>query len=69
MVRFIDDDEVDLGNLAARKGLRAPTFGRVVDAMPVERRQALATVWRLMARGTFRAELSEPISFDTPFLS
>lgn len=63
------DPEIAELALAVRRHLHAPTFGRVVEAMPVDRRQALAAVWRLMARGTLRAELSEPITFDTPFLS
>lgn len=49
--------------------MREPTFGKLVAAMPVGRRESLATVWRLIARGRLRVDASVPITFDTLFLS
>ena len=46
--------------------LAAPTFGSVLAAFPANRSLALATLWRLIARGALRVELSAPINFDTP---
>lgn len=41
-----------------------PTFGRLVEALP-DRNLALATVWRLIARGELHTDLSIPITFDS----
>jgi hypothetical protein len=54
--------------LAVARSLEAPTFGSVLAALPVKRQAALATLWRLIARGALRADLSSPITFDTTVL-
>lgn len=41
--------------------LGSPTFGRIVERLPVTRSAALAVVWQLIARGMLRADLSKPI--------
>lgn len=50
-------------DIAAR--LAHPTFGILVDAVPASREAALAVVWRLIARGQLRVDLSAPIARDT----
>jgi hypothetical protein len=45
--------------------LDRPTFGMLVDAVPASREVALAIVWRLVARGQLRVDLSAPIARDT----
>ena len=52
--------------LRASRSLDRPTFAAVLAALPVDQRSALATLWRLIARGTLRVDLSKPITFDTP---
>jgi hypothetical protein len=42
-----------------------PTFRLVVEALPENQSVILATVWRLIARGSLRVDLSTPISLDT----
>lgn len=42
-----------------------PTFGLLIDALPASREAALAVVWRLIARGQLRVDLSAPITRDT----
>ncbi len=55
--------------LAASRSLDAPTFGTVLAALPASRRRAaLATLWRLIARGALRVDYSAPITLDTPIL-
>lgn len=49
---------------AARSTQRA-TFGSVLAAVPLERQASLAALWRLIAHGTLRVDLSAPITFDT----
>ena len=39
--------------------------GMLVDAVPASREVALAVVWRLVARGQLRVDLSAPIARDT----
>ena len=51
--------------LAVSRSLHRPTFGQMLAASPVPRALALATVWRLIARGALRADLSTPVGFDT----
>jgi hypothetical protein len=46
--------------------LATPTFGSALAAMSCDRSVALATLWRLIARGTLRADFAVPITFDTP---
>ena len=48
------------------RSLAAPTFGAVLAALPANRSLALATLWRLIARGALSVELSVPINFDSP---
>jgi hypothetical protein len=50
-------------DIAAR--LAHPTLGMLVDAVPASREAALAVVWRLIARGHLRVDLSAPIARDT----
>ena len=52
--------------LTAARSLDAPTFGQVVAALPGDRPGALATVWRLIARGALHVDLSAGITLDTP---
>lgn len=59
------DPELAEHALVASRWQRHPTFGTVMSAMPIDRVQALATLWRLIARGTFRVDITQPITFDT----
>jgi TnsA endonuclease N terminal len=52
--------------LAVVRTLPAPTFGSVVAALPLSRSISLGVLWRLMARGALRVDLTAPISFSTP---
>lgn len=45
-------------------GLKHPTFGRLLDLLP-DRNLGLSTLWRLIARGELRADLSVAITFDS----
>ena len=45
-------------------GLKQPTFGALLELLP-DRKLALATIWRLIARGELRTDLSIPITFDS----
>lgn len=45
--------------------LTVPTFGRVVAALPLAGLADLATVWRLIARGELRVDITVPITHDT----
>ena len=60
----LDPELADLA-FAASRGQRHPTFGTVIGAMQVDRARALATVWRLIARGAFRVDTTQPITVDT----
>jgi hypothetical protein len=51
--------------LAATRSLAAPTFGGLLAALPGSRAVNLALLWRLIARGALRVDLSAPITFDT----
>lgn len=53
--------------VAAMRSQRAPTVGSVLAAVPRDS-ISLATLWRLIARGTVTADFSAAISFDTPIL-
>ena len=54
--------------LHAIRSLEAPTFDTILAALPMGRRTALATIWRLIARGTLHVDLSKPITLDTPII-
>jgi len=45
--------------------LPVPTLGSVLAALPMSRSVTLATLWRLIARGTLRVDLAAPITIDT----
>lgn len=60
------DFEMATRAITVVRSLAAPTFGAVLAALPANRSLALATLWRLIARGALRVELSAPIDFDTP---
>lgn len=62
------DVELARQTLHSIRSLDAPTFGTVLAALSMGRRTALATVWRLIARGTLRVDLSKPITFNTPII-
>jgi|SRR6516164_2622333 hypothetical protein len=51
--------------LAAAAEMVCPTFQTLVDALPANREAALAVVWRLIARGRLRVDLTSPIRRDT----
>lgn len=51
--------------LTVTRSLEAPTFGGVLEELRTERSIVLATLWRLIARGALRVDLSAPIGFDT----
>jgi hypothetical protein len=51
--------------LLATRSIHAPTFGGVLAAVPQNRPAALATLWRLIARGTLRVDLSAPVTLTT----
>ncbi len=51
--------------LSATRLARGTTFGGVLAALPVSRERGLATVWRLIARGVLRVDLTVPITFDS----
>jgi hypothetical protein len=46
--------------------LAAPIFSSALAAMSCDRSVAMATLWRLIARGTLRVDLAAPITLDTP---
>jgi len=54
--------------LETSRQLDAPTFGAVLAALPVSRPVGLATIWKLIARGALRVDLSAPITLDTPII-
>lgn len=60
--------DVDMAQraLAVVESLAAPTFGAVLAVFSANRSLALATLWRLIARGALRVELSAPINLHTP---
>jgi TnsA endonuclease N terminal len=51
--------------LCAIRSAETATFGGVLAALPVSRQAGLATLWRLIARGTLRVNLAAPITFDS----
>jgi len=60
------DTQMGARALAVARSLTAPTFGTVLAALPGSRALALSTIWRLIARGALRVELSAPITLHTP---
>jgi hypothetical protein len=62
------DVELAQQTIEASRQLEAPTFGAVLAALPVSKPLGLATIWRLIARGRLRVDLSTPITFDTPII-
>lgn len=62
------DPERSARVLAATRLQQSPTIGSVLAAVPGDN-ISLSTLWRLIARGTLRADLSAAISFDTPIFA
>jgi TnsA endonuclease N terminal len=50
--------------LTATHSLENATFGAIVAALP-DRQRALTTLWRLIARGVLRVDLSKAIALET----
>jgi hypothetical protein len=46
--------------------LSEPTLARLAAAVPVERAVALGAIWRMIARGALRMDLTLPIAMDAP---
>jgi len=64
----LDVELVELA-LAASQSLDTPTFGAVLATLPASRRHAaLATLWRLIARGALCVDYTAPITLHTPIL-
>jgi hypothetical protein len=59
------DAEIAAQVLLAARSLDVPTFGAVLTAVRDNRPAVLATLWRLIARGTLHVELSVPITLAT----
>jgi hypothetical protein len=51
--------------LQATRRLATPTFGRLIEALPLERAVALSTAWRMIAQGLLGADLTAVVRFDT----
>jgi TnsA endonuclease N terminal len=54
--------------LMIARSLEHPTFGTIVDRLPASRAAALAVVWRLIARGALRVDLSIPIDLSATMI-
>lgn len=59
------DSATSLEVFRALRSLREATFGQLVDAVPGNRAVVLGVLWRLIARGTVRVDLSAPIRVET----
>lgn len=59
------DERVATELLATASSWPTVTFGGLIDAFSGDRGKALATLWRLIARAALRADLTEPITFDS----
>jgi len=59
------DREIAIRLLTTVGSLERPTFGRLVATQKVNRSVAVATVWRLIARGQLRVDLTTPITLNT----
>lgn len=58
------DRKITVLVLTAARTMERPTLGKILARVP-DKPAALATLWRLIARGTVRADLSRPIGFNT----
>jgi TnsA-like endonuclease N terminal len=59
------DREIAIRLLEAVGSMERPTFGQVVAAPRVNRAAAVATVWRLIARGQLLVDITTPITLNT----
>jgi hypothetical protein len=59
------DPEVAELVMRAARSTEIVTFRDVLTALPVSREAGLAALWRLIARGRLRVDLTVPITFDT----
>lgn len=59
------DAEVAELVLGAARSVPAATFGGVLAGLPLSREAGLAALWRLIARGRLRVDLSAPITSHT----
>lgn len=57
--------EIAIRVLTAVGSLEKPTFGQLVAALEVNRSVAVATVWRLIARGQLLVDITTPITLNT----
>lgn len=48
----------------ALASMAEPTLGTLVEAVPVERAEALGAIWRMIARGALRVELTVPVRMN-----
>lgn len=55
------DPDLAETTLAMVQTLREPTFHELVDAVPAAREEALGVIWRMIARGMLRIDISAPI--------
>jgi TnsA-like endonuclease N terminal len=60
------DSQAAERTVAVVRQLPAATFSSILAAMSCDPAVALATLWRLIARGTLRVDLAAPITLDTP---
>lgn len=60
------DSTISEQALHTARSLRDPTFAQIVDTMPCDRATALGAVWRLIAQGGLRVDLTAPILADSP---
>jgi len=54
--------------MSAVRELAAPTIAQLLARLPGDRPAALATLWRLIARGALRVDLTAAITLDTVIL-
>jgi hypothetical protein len=59
------EPEIAIRVLTAVGSLEKATFAQVVSALKVNRSVAVATLWRLMARGQLRIDVTMPITLQT----
>ena len=59
------DPDIVHAVMAAVRRLAAPTFADILAAVPADRSSALATLWRLLARGSLYVDISLPITPST----
>ena len=59
------DDEACAVVLKAARTLAAPTLAELISTLPLDRTIALSTVWRVIARGLLRTDLSRVVQIDT----